>query len=100
MPPLTPAQRRLYGAALPLFAERGTTQVNVSEMAQAAGVARGTVYDNLSDLDGLLFEVAAQLGNERADRRHGEGNGRCGRQAGQRHRFLHQARMRSRTGGV
>lgn len=62
--PLTAAQRRLHKAALELFAERGTTQINVSELAQAAGVARGTVYNNLSDLGGLFTEVATQLSVE------------------------------------
>ena len=68
MPPLTTIQRRLYAAALQLFAERGVTQVNVSELAQAAGVARGTVYNNLSDLDGLFYEVAAQLSSDMNER--------------------------------
>jgi AcrR family transcriptional regulator len=67
MPPLTSAQRRLYAAALQLFAERGNTQLNVSELAQAAGVARGTVYNNLSDLDGLFVEVAAQLSSDMSE---------------------------------
>jgi len=64
VPTLTSAQRRLYDAALRLFAERGVTQVNVSELAQAAGVARGTVYNNLSDVDGLFTDVAARLSSE------------------------------------
>jgi AcrR family transcriptional regulator len=68
VPSLTAAQRRLYAAALQLFAERGVTQVNVSELAQAAGVARGTVYNNLSDVDGLFSEVAAQLSSDMSDR--------------------------------
>lgn len=67
MSPPTAAQRRLYRAALQLFAERGVEQVNVSELAQLAGMARGTVYNNLSDLDGLFSEVAAQLSAEVSD---------------------------------
>lgn len=67
MPPLTAAQRRLYAAALQLFAERGVTQVNVSELAQAAGVARGTVYNNVSDVDRLFSEVAAQLSSDMSE---------------------------------
>lgn len=64
MPPLTAAQRRLQRAALKLFAEKGVTRVNVSELAEAAGMARGTVYNNLTDPDGLFTEVAAQLSSE------------------------------------
>lgn len=58
---LTPAQQRIHDAALRLFAERGVTQVNVKELAQAAGVARGTIYNNLPNPEGLFEEVAAQL---------------------------------------
>ena len=59
MAALNPAQQRIHAAALKLFAERGVTQVNVSDLAQAAGVARGTIYNNLSNPDGLFEEVAA-----------------------------------------
>jgi len=66
--PLTPAQRRLHKAALQLFAERGVSQINVGELAQAAGVARGTVYNNLPDIDGLFSAVATQLSSEMSER--------------------------------
>lgn len=68
MSELSAVQQRLYKAALQLFAERGVTQVNVSELAQAAGVARGTVYNNLPGVEGLFFQVAAQLSSEMSDR--------------------------------
>lgn len=68
MSPLTPAQRRLHKAALQLFAERGVSQINVGELAQAAGVARGTVYNNLTDIDGLFSDVATQLSSEMSER--------------------------------
>lgn len=64
MAALTPAQQRIHAAALKLFAERGVTQVNVSDLAQAAGVARGTIYNNLSNPDGLFEEVAAQFAED------------------------------------
>ena len=67
-PPLTGAQRRLHRAALQLFAERGVTRINATELAEAAGMARGTVYNNLSDLENLFFQVAAQLSAEMTHR--------------------------------
>jgi AcrR family transcriptional regulator len=44
------------------------SQINVGELAQAAGVARGTVYNNLADIDGLFSDVAAQLSAEMSER--------------------------------
>jgi AcrR family transcriptional regulator len=66
--PLNAVQRRLYAAALQLFADRGVTQINVSELAQAAGVARGTVYNNVPNLDDLFYEVAARLSSDMNER--------------------------------
>jgi AcrR family transcriptional regulator len=51
-----------------LFAERGAMLVTVTDLAQAAGVARGTIYNNLGDLTGLFDLVAAQLALEMNDR--------------------------------
>jgi AcrR family transcriptional regulator len=59
-----PAQARIYEAAMRIFARRGTTQANVSELAQAAGIARGTIYNNVSNPDSLFEEVATALANE------------------------------------
>lgn len=64
MLPLTAAQRRLQRVAMELFAERGVTRITVSELAQAAGIARGTIYNNLRDVDSLFSEVATQLADE------------------------------------
>lgn len=52
-----------------LFAERGVTQVTVSDLAEAAGVARGTVYNNFGkssagNLQSLFEEVATRLTTE------------------------------------
>ena len=51
-----------------LFAERGVTKVNISELATAAGMARGTIYSHVPDVDGLFEEVAAQLAREMTER--------------------------------
>jgi AcrR family transcriptional regulator len=68
MKPLAAARARIYDAAVRLFAEHGTTQTNVSELAQAAGLARGTIYNNVTDLDSLFEQVATALGNEMHER--------------------------------
>lgn len=68
MKTLAPAQVRIYEAAVRLFAQRGTTHANASELAQAAGVARGTIYNNIADLDSLFEEVAAALADEMHER--------------------------------
>jgi AcrR family transcriptional regulator len=67
-PRLTAAQRRLQRAALQLFAEKGVTRINVSDLAQTAGMARGTIYNNLPDLDSLFTNVASQLSVEMSAR--------------------------------
>ncbi len=66
---VTIAQKRIHEAALRLFAERGVTQVTVSDLAEAAGVARGTVYNhfgrsNSASVESLFEEVATRLTNE------------------------------------
>jgi AcrR family transcriptional regulator len=58
------AQSRIYEAAMRIFAEQGTTHANVTELAHAAGLARGTIYNNVDNLDALFEEVATVLGNE------------------------------------
>src|SRR5262245_1490518 len=65
---LSAARRRIHEAALKLYAETGTTQINVSELAAAAGIARGTIYAHVPKLDALFEEVAAQLVHEMVER--------------------------------
>lgn len=62
------AQQRIHKAALQLFAERGHTQVTISELAEAAGIARGTVYNNLKNPDSLFESVAALLADDMIQR--------------------------------
>ncbi len=64
MKSLAPAQVRIYEAAVRFFAERGTTHASVTDLAQAAGLARGTIYNNVANLDLLFEEVATALGDE------------------------------------
>ncbi|CAN5872618.1 TetR/AcrR family transcriptional regulator [soil metagenome] len=52
---------RIHAAALKLFAEKGVTSVTVSELADAAGIARGTIYNNVASVDSLFEDVAGEL---------------------------------------
>ena len=61
-------QDRLQQAALQLFAERGVTQLSVSDLAQYAGVARGTVYNNFSSMESLFEDIATNLTIEMSGR--------------------------------
>ncbi|MEV0358096.1 TetR/AcrR family transcriptional regulator [Nocardia sp. NPDC050697] len=44
-----------------LFTEKGSTQITVSELAQEANVARGTLYRNVGSVDELFDRVVAEL---------------------------------------
>jgi AcrR family transcriptional regulator len=61
---MTAAETRIHDAALRIFVEKGVTQLTVSELAEEAGVARGTIYNNLGSTDALFEEVAAELADE------------------------------------
>jgi AcrR family transcriptional regulator len=64
-------QKRIHEAALRLFAEKQIADVNISELAQAAGLARNTIYKNLDSIDSLFETVASELAaemNERVDK--------------------------------
>lgn len=65
---MTPAQRRIHAAALKLFADKGVGEVNISDLAEAAGVARGTIYNNLQSIESLFNEVASELSSEMNER--------------------------------
>ncbi len=61
---LSSSQQRIHQAALKLFAEKGSTNISVSELAAASGVARGTIYNNQLDPDTLFEDIATQLAVE------------------------------------
>lgn len=61
---MTPVQKRIHSAALQLFAEKGVGVITVSELAGVAGVARGTIYNNLNSVESLFEDVAGQLSTE------------------------------------
>src|ERR1700739_2213652 len=57
----TPTDRRIKAAAVRLFTAQGTTRRTVSELAQAANVARGTLYRNVGSVAGLFDRVVAEF---------------------------------------
>jgi AcrR family transcriptional regulator len=61
---LSSSQQRIHKAALKLFAEKGSTNISVSELAIASGVARGTIYNNQLDPNTLFEDIASQLAVE------------------------------------
>lgn len=63
-PSSSAAQRRIYQAALRLFGEKGTQNVSVKELAESAGVARGTIYNHVDSIEALFEDVAQTLSAE------------------------------------
>jgi AcrR family transcriptional regulator len=61
---MSTAQERIREAALRLFAHKGSSAITVSELAEEAGIARGTVYNNIDAPDELFEQVAAGLATE------------------------------------
>lgn len=64
MKALNATEKRINAAAMRLFAERGTTDLTISELATEAGVARGTLYRNVESVDQLFDQVRSQLAFE------------------------------------
>ncbi|NWB96962.1 TetR/AcrR family transcriptional regulator [Pseudomonas gingeri] len=66
---MNPVQRRIHQAALRLFAKHGAIDVSIRDLANEAGVARGTIYNNnVQDMDQLFETVAARLSAEMHER--------------------------------
>jgi AcrR family transcriptional regulator len=57
----TPTDRRINAAAVRLFTTKGTTQLTVSELAQEANVARGTLYRNVGSVEDLFNRIVAEF---------------------------------------
>lgn len=60
----TAVQRRIYEAAIRLFAKSGTTDVTISQLAKEADVARNTVYSYVDSMEALFQHVSTTLTNE------------------------------------
>ncbi|HUO40429.1 MAG TPA: helix-turn-helix domain-containing protein [Mycobacterium sp.] len=61
-------EQRISAAAVRLFTEKGTTQVSISELANEAGVARGTLYRNFDSMEQLFDRVVADFNAEMHER--------------------------------
>ena len=57
----TPTDQRINAAAMRLFTAKGTTQLSVSELAQEANVARGTLYRNVGSVEDLFDRIVAEF---------------------------------------
>lgn len=51
---------RILHAALRLFAEKGSHQIAISDLAKEAGLSRGTIYNNIENPD-ELFSIVCDL---------------------------------------
>lgn len=58
------SQKRIHAAAIRLFADTGAQKVSVSDLADEAGVARGTVYAYLNQSPNLFERTAERLAND------------------------------------
>jgi AcrR family transcriptional regulator len=61
-------EKRISVAAMRLFTEKGATDVTISELANEAGVARGTLYRNFESTEELFNKVVADFSDEMHER--------------------------------
>lgn len=61
---MTNVEHRILYAAMRLFAERGGTQIAVSDLAREAGLSRGTIYNNRADVAGIYDAVCDMMASE------------------------------------
>lgn len=55
-----PTRQRIHDAALRLFVEKGVTETSVRDLAQAAGIAEGTLYRHYASKDDLVADLFAR----------------------------------------
>src|SRR5687768_18612896 len=60
-------RRRLFGAAMRLFVERGYEDVTVEQIAAAADVAKGTFFNYFPTKTHVLLDYHAQITREALD---------------------------------
>ncbi|MGE0742920.1 MAG: TetR/AcrR family transcriptional regulator [Hyphomonadaceae bacterium] len=62
--PPSGARAKIYQAAVRLFAETSGADIALSDLAEAACIARGTIYNNIKEPENLFGEVATALAME------------------------------------
>ncbi len=65
---VTSTDQRINAAAVRLFTEKGATQVTISELANEARVARGTLYRNIDSIEQIFDKVVAAFNAEMHER--------------------------------
>ncbi|MFX7329445.1 TetR family transcriptional regulator, partial [Acinetobacter baumannii] len=55
----TQVQHRIHAAAMRLFAQQSGRQPSVSELAAAAGVTRGTIYNHITSTSQLFEQLVS-----------------------------------------
>jgi len=58
---MKPVNARILHAAMREFADKGATQIAVSDLAKEAGLSRGTIYNNIENPDELFDQVCELL---------------------------------------
>jgi AcrR family transcriptional regulator len=59
-----PTLERIIGATLELVTARGLGNVTMSDIAKTAGVARQTLYNHFTDVDGIVAHAIGQHNDE------------------------------------
>lgn len=62
------ALRRIHEAAMRLFSAHGCAAISMSELADEAGVARGTIYNHVGSLEQLFTDVATAKADAMSER--------------------------------
>lgn len=62
--PRQSSEQKIQKAALTLFSTQGRTDITVCELAEVAGVSRGTIYNHHLRQDVLFEDISAHLGKE------------------------------------
>src|SRR5271166_6200624 len=65
---VTSTDQRINAAAVRLFTEKGATQVTISELANEARVARGTLYRNVDSIEQIFDKVVVAFNAEMHER--------------------------------